>query len=257
LKLLWFVIFWFITIEAINAFGRTSAIEVFRMTNDKNMVFVSYVIVAILGAALSVTYWWTIGKGLIALASKKAEPTEQQATPKKPDAQQSSQGNNSPNTTIIGNNNVVTNSIASSDPKVLAKLDEIRKLIREQQGDRATPGNLLKKYPLGYVVFDIDEQKSVFPYASKSLLDHWDFDWSTVKLTENEQKNHVWLTMPNMVDKVSRTTIRSMQTEGPKKLGIFGARNALLATDNFYMRAEILAIKQDGIVFLIGFTRPD
>lgn len=183
--------------------------------------------------------------------------TEQEPPKPVPPVQQTSQGNNSPNTAIIGNNNVVTNSINSSDPKVLAKLDAISKLIREQQGDLATPDKLLKKYPLGYVVFDIDEQRSVFPYATKSLLDHWGFDWSTVKLTEDGQENHIWLTMPNMIDKEHRNTIQSLQIGGLKRLGTFGGFKAIVATPNFSIKAEILAIKRDGIVFLIGFSPPD
>jgi len=50
-----------------------------------------------------------------------------------------------------------------------------------------SPISLLDKYPLGYVVFGIDRENSLFPYATKSAFDSWDIDWqkSEARLTKN------------------------------------------------------------------------
>jgi hypothetical protein len=175
----------------------------------------------------------------------------QQQEPKRPDVQQSSKGAGSPNTVIIGNNNTVINS---TDPKVLARLDEIKTLVQAQQGDRATSNKLLQKYPLGYVIFDIDQKSSVFPYAADSL--QWEFDWSTVKLTEDKQRKIFWLTLPNIRPKgVSRPMFIDAKVGGEKKLGQLDG--TLFEDRTVRILAEILAIRPNGIVFLIGFDTSD
>jgi len=174
--------------------------------------------------------------------------TSQQEEPKKPIIQQSSQGNNSPNTTIIGDNATIING----DPKSAAKLDEILKLLRSEKGEHAKPENFLKKYPLGYIIFDIDQKSSVFPYATESLLRNWEFDWSNVKLTEDHERNILWLTLPDMTGKTNHNTIfRNNRIGGQKKIGQF---DGIFLTDGtMAMKGEILSIRPSGIVFLIGF----
>ncbi len=171
----------------------------------------------------------------------------QQAEPKKPDVQQSSQGSNSPNTTIIGDNNTVING----DSKNAAKLDEILKLLKSEKGEHTKPENFLKKYPLGYVLFDIDQKNSVFPYATESLLRNWEFDWSNVKLTEDSERNILWLTLPDMLQKSGQNRFKNIRIGGQKKIGQF---DGIFLTDGtMAMKGEILSIRQSGIVFLIGF----
>ncbi len=168
--------------------------------------------------------------------------------PPPPPIDQKSSGDNSPNTSIIGDNNTVINS---TDPKVSAKLDEIKKLLQKQQGNQATQTKLLQKYPLGYVIFDIDQKSSVFPYGTQALLEQWDFDWSTVKLAEDNQKI-LWLTLPNVTHKgASHPMLSDIQIGGQKRLGQFDG--VILEDGTMRMMAEILAIRPSGIVFLIGF----
>jgi hypothetical protein len=121
---------------------------------------------------------------------------------------------------------------------------------------RVTPQILLEKYPLGYVVFDVDQENAIFPYGTKYLLDRWDFDWSTVKMATGKMDNQdvVWLTLPNIRYKNGRGLIMTDSHVGwPKRVGPIG--NSVLRTPNFDMRAEILAIGPKGIVFLIGFAQ--
>jgi hypothetical protein len=171
----------------------------------------------------------------------------QQEEPKKSEVQQSSQGANSPN--IVGNNNTVN----IGDPKVIARLDEITKLLKAQ-GNQVSPKNLLAKYPLGYTIFDVDYTNSVYPYQSRAL-DTWDFDWSVVTLRDTAAfPGTVMLRIPDIRGKEGRGPImRNINIGAPKRVGPF---DGIPFTDGVIdMKAEILAIRGDGIVFLIGFTR--
>jgi hypothetical protein len=121
---------------------------------------------------------------------------------------------------------------------------------------RITPQVLLEKYPLGYVIFDVDQENSVFPYDTKYLLDQWDFDWSTVRIEEGKPGNQdiISVTLPNIRPKSGHGLVmHDAQFEWPKRVGPLG--NSVLRTPQFDMRAEILAIRPKGIVFLIGFAR--
>jgi len=174
--------------------------------------------------------------------------TEQE--PKKPEVQQSSQGANSPN--IVGNNNTVN----IGDPKVAARLDEITKLLKAQ-GDRATPKNLLTKYPLGYIIFDVDYMNSVFPYRSQAL-DAWDFDWSVVKVSPlklpGETEDLVGVRLPDIRVKGRPSPLmQNIGVAGPKKVGAFPG--TAFSDSVINMKVEILAIRENGIVFLLGFTK--
>jgi hypothetical protein len=176
-------------------------------------------------------------------AKAAAEPP-QQVEQKKPEVQQSSQGANSPNTSIVGNNNTVN----IGDPKVSARLDEITRLLKAQ-GEGATPEKLLRKYPLGYVIFDVDYTNSVFPYHTQAL-DNWEFDWSVVNISENDPKMLV-IRMPDVRRKGGSTFLRNVSLANPKKIGFFGG---FFDDGVIDIKVEILAISEKGIVFLIGFT---
>lgn len=215
-----------------------------------------YMAAARLGALL--LYVYSCGSGAILAgtsiaANSGAESSllqdKQQGEPKKPTApiEQKSSGSSSPN--IVGNNNTVT----VRDPKIEAKLDEIKRLLEAQQGDRATSEKLLARYPLGYVIFEADYENMVLPYKAQKILDKWDFDWSRVKLTDISG-NRAEITMPTIRDKKGTVTFDGNSMTGEKKLGPFPPNVALFTDGTIVMKAEILAIRDRGIVFLIGFT---
>src|SRR6266478_9356992 len=83
----------------------------------------SYVLAATLGAVLFIGYWWFLGLVL----PPSVGGTETERNQNKPAVGQTNHGNN--NTNITGNDNVVgnNNTINRSDPKVLARLAEIKK----------------------------------------------------------------------------------------------------------------------------------
>jgi len=204
----------------------------------------AFALAGLVGLATCACFLYTDGK-------KGLETVGQGGDSQKPapPVQQTSQGNNSPNTAIIGNNNTVTYSINSSDPRVIAKLDEIKKLIQQQRGNDAKPSELLKRYPLGYVVFDIDQQSSVFPYATQSLLSEWDFDWRAVKIKEDQ--GMLFITFPSMFSKSKQFSIVGGSIGAPKKVGPFDG--IFFRSPDMSLKSEILAIRPNGIIFLIGF----
>jgi hypothetical protein len=121
---------------------------------------------------------------------------------------------------------------------------------------KITPQALLEKYPLGYVVFDVDKENSVFPYDTQYILNDWVFDWSTVKMSERKKNNQdtVWLTLPNIRSRRDpRTVIENNSVGWPKRVGPIAVN--ILRTPTFDMKAEILAVKPNGVMFLIGFAR--
>ena len=141
----------------------------------------------------------------------------QQAQSPKPEVQQNSQGaTDSPNVNINGNNNPVT--INNSDPAVKARLDEIENLLKAQQKpDDLTPAKLLAKYPLGYVIYDINYQNSVFPYQTK-VFDKWNFDWSTAKVTTSPD-GLLLVTLPDMTSKSGSSLFKNFGVLDPQEGG--------------------------------------
>lgn len=213
------------------------------------LIRIGVFIAALLVVALPIS-WLTHGRSVA--ADQKAAP----APPTEPPVQQTSKGNNSPNVYIRGNKGqVITgnyNTVNNSDPYVRRRLDEIKRLIQEQQGAKATPDALLKKYPLGYVIFDIDKSERVFPYATESLFQAWHFDWNAMRAEETKHngKDAVLVYVP-MTDPNGNSFMLSVG--GEKKVGFFAN---VTSTPEFVEKLEILAIGQKGIVFLVGFDHP-
>lgn len=173
------------------------------------------------------------------------EASQQQPGPLKTDTKQETHGDNSPN--ISGDHNTINYNL--KDPKVAAKLDEITKLLKEQ-GSRLREEELLKKYPLGYVIFDVDRSNQVFPYQAKTILDKYDIDWAGVRVEENPP-GRIILHLPGLKTKDGTTAITGVSTGGPKQIGNLGGGGV----NDLLEWGEILAIGKDGIVFLVGFQQ--
>ena len=156
--------------------------------------------------------------------------------------QQTTEGSNSPN--IVGDNNQVI-----INPDVRDELSEIKRLLHAQAGD-LTPRKLLAKYPLGYVIFDLDYENQVIPYDSKTILDKYDLDWSVVRFTKNTE-THIEIRLPDAKTKNGDAALTNALTGGVKKVGNLGG----FGINDLLVWGEILAIGQKGIVFLVGFDR--
>ncbi len=163
--------------------------------------------------------------------------------------QQNSSGSNSPNTNINGNNNTVNNTVNMEDPKVKAKLNEIENLIKARGDlDRKT---LLKKYSFGYVIFDVDYVDRVVPYETSRFLDNWNIDWTTARLERNGV-NHdaVAMTLPHIWQKSGNINFRGIVIEAPMKVGVTAS---VRLSNEIIAEGKIVAISEDGIVWVVGF----
>ena len=235
LKQLWMFIFFVLTIYLCNI----RAVQEMVMAIRRGNAGMGYVVCALLGAATFCGYWWFLGT--VDSVSASYDPAQKQ--PGVGTIQQSS-GSKSPN--ISGNNNTVN----YSDPEVKLRLANIEKLLHAQQGDKIQPETLLKKYPFGYTIFNIDHTNSVYPYQAKVLSD-WHLDLSSAQLESVDDKT-IKLTLPNVV--IGGTELTSAAVYSPKKIGPLPG--ICLVTDgSTCMKGEILAIGPHGIVFLVGFTK--
>jgi hypothetical protein len=140
-----------------------------------------------------------------------------------------------------------------SNDSIEHKLDDLTELLKAQ-GYEVNRQKLLAKYPLGYVIFDLDYRNSVFPYEGQALLDKWEFDWSVVRYTENSP-NRIMVQLPDIRLRGGPTIVKGIITGGPKRVGNLGGGGVFFSDGGIDELAEILAIRDTGIVFLIGFDR--
>jgi len=124
------------------------------------------------------------------------------------------------------------------------------------EGADLSPKKLLAKYPLGYVVFDLDYRNDVFPYQSKTLLAKYRLDWTNVGIVEPFcifhvcQPDHIGLRLPDF-EVGNNIVFQGAVVGGPKRVGPLAGS----VLNDLEMDPEILAIRKDGIVFMIGFRR--
>jgi hypothetical protein len=198
----------------------------------------SFLIFGILGVALLES---------LRLASRRESivresPSMESDKPKNWSIKQESRGMNSPN--IIGDNNQVV-----VNPDVRQELNEIQRLLQAQAGN-LTPEKLLAKYPLGYVIFDLDYENRVIPYDSKTILANYELDWSVVRFTKNTA-TQVEIRLPDAKLKNGAMALTNAVTGGIKRVGNLGG----FGIGGLMVWGEILAIRENGIVFLVGFDR--
>jgi hypothetical protein len=133
-----------------------------------------------------------------------------------------------------------------------AKIEELRTEIRtllEPLGDNISRQKLLAKYPLGYVIFDVDYKNSVFPYESQAVLDRYEFDWRVVSLTE-DAAGRIAVRFPDVRQKDGGIAMDHLLFYSPKRVGKF---HALYTLGDVTILGEILAFRENRIVFLVGF----
>jgi hypothetical protein len=163
----------------------------------------------------------------------------------KTEVKQETRGDNSPN--VVGDHNTINYN--QKDPALEAKLDEITKLLK-QQGSPINKDDLLKKYPLGYVIFDLDHKNHVVPYQAEAILDNYEIDWTGVRVEENAP-GRIVLHMPSLKTKNGSAAFTGASTGGAKRVGNLGGAGV----NGLMELGEILAIGKEGIVFLVGFQK--
>ena len=113
---------------------------------------------------------------------------------------------------------------------------------------------LLSRYPLGYEIFYLDYSNQRIPYRAKAVLDKFFIDWSVVRYVENEP-NHIRIRLPNVRERDGTKGFgyADLVTGGFKKVGRLPG---FQLSDTLVISAEILAVRENGIVFVIGFSEP-
>lgn len=230
-----------------------------KFVRGKRMVshLIVIVICCIVGAVCGEVAW-RLSEGRYAIAGdvpiqqngeeKIATPPAKKSVrevPKIPSIQQHSEGPNSPN--IVGDRNVVT--INPDNPEYAKKLQEIADAIKAQ-GETISREKLLAKFPLGYVIFELDYKDEVFPYSSQVILDKYELDWSVVRFTKNTA-TRVRIRLPDFKRKGGGGAVENVYIEGPKQVGNIGGP----VIGGLAMLGEILAVRDKGIVFLVGFVQ--
>lgn len=186
--------------------------------------------------------------------NKKQGGSQEKDTKQNPPVQQTNQGEGNTNLNAPNNQGMII--IGRSDPRYKSQLDRIEKILKTQQ-DSLAPDKLLARYPLGYVIFDVSEQKTVFPYQAKGVLANWTIDWGTFSYKEihTSQGEAVEFTPPNILytDGHSGVDVHNNIMGCYIKIGPCGG--AILAAGGVRMRTEILSTNPRGTVFLFGFSR--
>ncbi len=176
--------------------------------------------------------------------------SQQQKAP----VQQTNQGNNNAN--INGNENTVTNTIVINrdDPKAKSLEMKLDRFLKQQ---RLTPEKLLRKYPIGYVIFDVNYENAVFPYQARGELEKWNIAWNTFKYTQDNSGKIIYLQLPEINYRSTPENdgphFDSHTFTCPKKVGTVCAG---IQIDNVVVAAKILEITPTGVVFILGLRYP-
>jgi len=113
---------------------------------------------------------------------------------------------------------------------------------------------LLDKYPLGYVIFDTDYvTNAVTPFETRRGLEAYQFDFRPVRITQ-DTKDRIAIRLPDLI-KDKKLMATGIETGGWKRVGNLGG--AYIGDDKgaVFEWAEILAIKDSEITFVVGFQR--
>ena len=128
------------------------------------------------------------------------------------------------------------------------KLREIHEAIKAL-GAQASNESLLKQFPLGYVIFDIDFKNQVTPY-DQHLVSQYDIDWSVVELKTNAQKYA--LRLPDFRPKSGDGGLTDIWISAAKEPSIYASGACV---NDLMVLGRILAVTEKGVVFVVGFAR--
>ena len=98
-------------------------------------------------------------------------------------------------------------------------------------------------------IFELDENV-VIPYETLSVLGEYQFDWTVVKVIQNT-KDRIAIRLPDARRKDGSLAISEAMTGGKKQVGELGG----VSLDDLIVWGEILAIRENGVVFLVGFEK--
>lgn len=130
------------------------------------------------------------------------------------------------------------------------RIDKITELLEKnlENKDRYQPDALLKRYPRGYVIYELNYSNQVFPY-DKRLLEGFNIDWSRTGIV-GVTDDLITVQLPYMNNPERRMTFQNMLASVHRRVG---ATTATIQVDDVIQVVELVAIREKGFVFLIGF----
>ena len=182
-----------------------------------------WIIAFCVGGLISLGYFYSIHTGLSAIASAKSQSV---AAP-----------------------SVADEAALAKQRQIESQVNDIWKMLQEQ------PAQMLNKYPLGYVIFEITYTNQVFPRESAKALENYRFDWTVAGITQNTS-DRIEIRLPDIYSqKTGQLLLSKVLTGGGKKVGPLGGAGWGNASGMVTELAEILSINDAGIVFVIGFQQ--
>jgi len=148
---------------------------------------------------------------------------------------------------IVGGtiNNPTINNYGMQSGEIADELLRLRRII----GSRIAQDELRSKYPVGYTIFKIRGEREHQEYETQ-LMDQYKFDWNVAAVTLNTPER-IELRLPDILRKDGKRGFTNITTGGPRRLGNLGG----VSVGGLLMIPEILEIRDDGVVFLVGFLR--
>jgi hypothetical protein len=115
-------------------------------------------------------------------------------------------------------------------------------------GDAVNRERLLQRFALGYIIFDVSYRNVVVPYDTQ-VLDQYEVDWRVVRLTENT-KERIQIQLPDFWRKGQPKRFTEVKIGGPRAAWDLEQGVAL---GEVMALGRVLAVRDNGIVFLVGF----
>jgi hypothetical protein len=128
------------------------------------------------------------------------------------------------------------------------KIEAITDLLKDQ--DKFRPERILERYPLGYVIYELNYSNQVFPYA-KRLLEGYNIDWKSAQILDVSEKD-VTIQLPHISNPEKDISFHANTITLGKQIGA-GAAAGVLRIQEVDQFVELVAIRETGYVFLIGF----
>jgi hypothetical protein len=129
------------------------------------------------------------------------------------------------------------------------QISELAELLKGQ--DQYRPERLLEKYPNGYVIYEINYSNKVFPYG-KQRLEDFEINWEPTQIV-GVSDQFVDIQLPDISNADLGLVFYGNMAQVPKRVG--GTVN-MIGIGPLSETVELVAIRETGFVFLIGFRAP-
>lgn len=137
----------------------------------------------------------------------------------------------------------------SSAPTKIDPVAEIKQILERQ--DQFRPEVLLERYPLGYVIYELGYNNHIVPYAQRKL-DDYEFDWKVARILRTTD-NQVEIILPNIRNRANTGARINLDNSTATLRKQAGAISNLIELPDIGISVEVVAVRETGIVFLIGF----